>query len=884
MRRAASVFFLALAVASAAAAAGPAAAQPRPGAKPAHKLTKKPELLRFVEAPYPEAERAGGKAVVVVLEVAISAAGTVDAVAVLESGGAAFDAAAVEAVKKFVFRPAEIDDRPAPVKLVYRYAFTIKVEAPTTAVFEGVVRTRRSKKPLAKVTLQVEGGPRVVTDAEGRFRVEGVPPGTRAITLEGEKLTATRTEETFEAGKQLAATYEVEEQEAAPAPGATADDLEIVVTAPPIRKQVVSTEVPAEQGRKVPGASGDVLKVVENLPGVARAAVGSGALVVWGAAPQDTRVYIDGVRVPRLYHDGGLRSVVHSDMVQSVDLAPGGYGAAYGRGLGGLVTVQLRPLAETGFHGSVAADVYDGSASVRASVDDRFHVAVAARKSWLDALLPAVTSSNLSSLFPIPRYADGQLRIAYRSDARTTLEAGAMISSDTTSQTTPNADPTQRETQTTSLLWSRVYARYRHETEAGGSVAVTPWFGSEASSLVSQFGATPTDLTIRTLVFGLRASWRGKPMPGVVVSMGLDAEADDSAVHRDGSVTQPPREGDIFVFGQAPSDQINADDFNVVQVSAAPYVEGDFSLADDRIHVIPGLRFDPYVLSGSRRTPIVGDTPSIGFFTSEPLFEPRVAATFDASPQVRAKLAYGRYHQTPQPEDLSAVFGNPLLTSARADHFLAGARFALPETVSVEATGFYTTSAGLAARSPSPSPPLAEALEQTGSGRSYGVQFLVRKDLTGHLFGWLSYTLSRSERQDQPGGRWRLFDYDQTHVVTVLASYSLPLGFEAGARFRAATGYPRTPVASAYFDARTNTWQPLFGVQNTIRIPPFASLDLRVSKLFKLGRTELEAYLDVQNVTNRQNPEEIVYTPDFSQKGYITGLPVLPSLGLRFAW
>jgi TonB family protein len=875
--------FLAIAAVIAAAPAAPAQAQPRP-VKAAPKLTKPPKLVTFVKAAYPEAERASGKTAVVVMAVAISAKGTVDEVVVQESAGPAFDAAASAAVKQFVFEPAEIDDKPAPIKIIYRYSFTLEAEAPTTAIFEGVVRARKSRKPLARVVVQIEGGPRVTTDDAGRFRAADVPPGKRTITIEGEKLTSVRTEETFEAGKKLDATYEIEEQAAAPEPGAQADDLEIVVTAPPIRKAVLSTEVAADQGRKVPGAQGDVLKVVENLPGVARATVGSGALVVWGAAPQDTRVYIEGVRVPRLYHDGGVRSVVHGDLVQSVDLAPGGYGAAYGRGLGGLVTVQLRPLEERGFHGSIAADVFDAAGSARVSIGDRWSIAVAGRKSWLDLLLPAFTSRDTSSLFPIPRYADGQARVAYRIDDRSTIEVGGMLSSDATDRSTPSADPAQRKTETKTLFWSRVYARYRRENEGGSSVNVTPSFGTESSSLVSRFGGTPTELAIDSKVFGLRASWRGKPVGPIVVTLGVDAEVVDSKVRRAGSVTAPPREGDVRVFGQPPSDQINADAFRVVSLSAAPFVEADLALADDKLHILPGLRFDPYVLSGSRRTPVVGDTPSIGFVTSEPLFEPRLAVTFDASPRVRVKAAYGRYHQTPLVEDLSAVFGNPGLTAARADHFLAGARFALLDTLSVEATGFYTTSTDLAARSALPAPLLAQALEQTGSGRSYGAQILVRKELSRRLFGWVSYSVIRSERRDRDGARWRLFDFDQTHVLTALASYAIGAGFEAGARVRVATGFPRTPVASAYYDARTDTYQPIFGAQNTTRIPPFFQLDLRVSKTFSIARTELEAYLEVQNVTNRKNPEEVVYTRDFSKQSTITGLPILPSLGLRFAW
>ena len=162
---------LVLALASATVPAGQAAAQPRQ-AKPAHKLTRPPKLVTFVEAPYPEAERASGKSATVKLEVAISATGTVDEVAVVQSAGAAFDAAALQAVKQFVFSPAEIDDKPAPVKITYAYTFTLKIEAPVTAVFDGVVRARSSQRPLPGVLLQVDGGPRVVTDDTSGWPVE----------------------------------------------------------------------------------------------------------------------------------------------------------------------------------------------------------------------------------------------------------------------------------------------------------------------------------------------------------------------------------------------------------------------------------------------------------------------------------------------------------------------------------------------------------------------------------------------------------------------------------------------------------------------------------------------------------------------------------------
>src|SRR6185369_16470457 len=62
------------------------------------RLTRPPKLSKFVEAPYPESEKASGRTASVVVQIAISATGTVDAVKVIESAGPAFDAAAVAAV------------------------------------------------------------------------------------------------------------------------------------------------------------------------------------------------------------------------------------------------------------------------------------------------------------------------------------------------------------------------------------------------------------------------------------------------------------------------------------------------------------------------------------------------------------------------------------------------------------------------------------------------------------------------------------------------------------------------------------------------------------------------------------------------------------------
>ncbi|MET0593786.1 MAG: TonB family protein, partial [Polyangiaceae bacterium] len=378
-----------------------AESQSPPQAAPgAPKLTKPPKLVRFVEAPYPESEKAAGRTAAVVVQIAITADGAVEQTVVKQSAGPAFDTAAVAAIQQFRFEPAEIDGKPAAIRILYRYDFVLRQEKPAFAVLSGSVRDRKKKQPLSGVKITLDSGESAVTDAEGKFRFDELSPGKRVVSLSAPALTEQRTEEILEAGREIDATYEVDPSEAES--DEEKDDLEIVVVAPVLQKQVVSTEVSSDQGKKIPGTQGDVLKVVENMPGVARAAVGSGALVVWGAAPQDTRVYVDGVRIPLLYHNGGIRSVMHSDLVESVQLAPGGYGAPYGRGLGGIVTVRQTPIEKAGVHGAVAADLLDASVSTRARLGERWGFAIAGRRSHLDSVLSNVTSENIGDFFPIP--------------------------------------------------------------------------------------------------------------------------------------------------------------------------------------------------------------------------------------------------------------------------------------------------------------------------------------------------------------------------------------------------------------------------------------------------------------------------------------------------
>lgn len=790
------------------------------GGQPAQrKLTKMPKLLKFVEAEYPEEEKRSERSASVVLVLDVSATGRVTAVTVQTGAGKAFDEAATRAAMQFVLEPAEVDDKPAPSRITYRYDF---VFAPPAR--EGPGEPTAPPPPA--------------------------PPDAPAAP-------------------------------APPAPPAAkpgvADEVTVRGDRSPAR-EAVDYRVKASEAKRVPGTQGDVLKVVQNLPGVSRPPLASGQIVVWGSAPRDTRVYVDGVDLPALYHGSGLRGTINSDLVSSIDLVPGAFGVEYGRGLGGLVRVETRALPR-GTHGYVGADTLDGSAFVSTELGARARVGASLRYGWLDRVLTAASAPDVGDFFPIPRYRDAQLKVTFDLRPRETLDAVALYSADALERVVPSPDPAKRRSEATGSDFWRVYARYTSVSERGDVTTITPFFGQDSSRLAQRFGGTPARLDVDSDRYGVRASVRSPLGRRVALLTGLDTLGTAATLARTGSLSLPPREGDVTVFGQPPGDEYAADAWKTHVLDVAPNVHAEVKLGP--VTFSPGVRFDAFLIEGSKKVPTVERVPPVGFSRLETALAPRAQARWDVSSRFALNGAAGTYHQAPEPEELSAVFGTPDLALSRATHVTIGESLRISESLSLDLVGFHKDMKDLVVRSRLANPLVARSLTQNGQGRSYGVQLLLRQELWKGFFGWASYAISKSERRYDGDLDWRAFDFDQPHVLSLVASQELG-AFTVGVRFRAVSGNPRTPVIGSVYDARNDRYDPRFGPQNTTRIPTFWQLDVRVDRSFRLGSgLRLLLFADLQNVTNQQNAEEIVYTADFRRRDRIAGLPFLAVVGAR---
>ena len=658
-----------------------------------------------------------------------------------------------------------------------------------------------------------------------------------------------------------------------------APSTEIIVRGLRPRHDAFEEKLSVEQAREVSGTQGDPVKIIESLPGFARAPFGSDQLILWGAAPEDTRLYVDGVEIPRLFHGSGIRSTFNGELLQSVALTPGAYGADYGRGIGGLVRLDTRELPEDRAHATVDASTLDGSAFVSAPVGERIRVALAARYGWLDRTLAAVNAPNVTDYFAIPRYQDYQAKVQLKLRNRESLDLVMLASTDALSQNVLNVDPARNRSLATSNAFERVYLRYRRTLDDGSSVDVVPWIGHDESHYNAHFGSNPADLDQSSLRWGLRAEHRSHVESVATLAMGIDMAGTRARLLRDGSLTIPAREGDITVFGQPPGDDTNTDTWTALVLNVAPYASLDFDWGP--LTLTPGLRFDGYLLEASRSTPRVGQTPSIGQSTLRAEFEPRVSARLRLSDHVAVLAAAGLYSQPPSPQDLSAVFGTPTLGPETATHATLGESISVTDSLSAVVSGFYRSMNHLVARDSNTTPKLATALLQSGTGRSYGVQIMLRQRPWNGFFGWIAYTISRSERRDSPGSNVRLFDYDEPRILTAVGSKEFG-SWKFGLRFRYTSGAPCTPVMGAFYDEKDDSYQPIFGAHNSIRLPAFWQIDARVDRSFMLSDdTRLVVYLEALNVTNHANGEEYSYSPDYTRRGTITGLPIVGVAGAR---
>ncbi len=97
-------------------------------------------------------------------------------------------------------------------------------------------------------------------------------------------------------------------------------------------------------------------------------------------------------------------------------------------------------------------------------------------------------------------------------------------------------------------------------------------------------------------------------------------------------------------------------------------------------------------------------------------------------------------------------------------------------------------------------------------------------------------------------------------------------------KFRIATGLPTTPFITTGPDTGQRDWSRY---NEGERFPTFSALDLRVDRRFSFRTWQLEVYVDVQNVYNRNNISAVRWDPRTNEPEFNESIGVLPTLGIN---
>ena len=630
--------------------------------------------------------------------------------------------------------------------------------------------------------------------------------------------------------------------------------------------------------RNLPGAGNDALRALQSLPGVARTPFGLGGLALRGTAPRDTKVYLDGIEVPLLYHFGGLASFLPTAAVDELTLEPGGASVRYGRGLGGVAAVTSRTGRgdEWRVGGELslihAAAVAEGPGPLKGS----WFLGV--RRSYFDAIEDAAGLD----LALAPRYGDAQLRWESGDGRWMVIAFGAddllRLLHDPNDTDTGGINTSNVKNFEYTSRFARLGVRYRAVFGAT-QLTIVPSAGIDQIDAVANQNDLDKGLHRTTIPLALRADV-ATPLAGGTLLVGVDGGWSRYAYSM--LNTPPPNPTD-----PAPT-QVIQRDLTRWGADAGAFIEQSWFAFDDRLELRPGLRGDHFGLS------------------DQWTLDPRLVVHERLPYGITLTQQIGIYHEPPLITDLDPVFmrTQPMLGST-ATQYAVGAKAIIADSAEVSATAYYQDLSQLPVDAVSAATPIsANGAEESGgllgisrelvdtqfgsysyreaigTGHAYGLELIARRN-TGRWTGWIAYTYSRSWRRDPLRGAGDLpYVLDQPHSITVLATTALGDSWRLGGRFRYTTGNPFTPVDHAVMTG--SQYVAIDGPLLSERLPDFFQLDLRVDHAWRRSWGTLDLYIDVQNVTNRANPEGVTYNRDYSQRSYTTGLPVFPSIGVEY--
>ena len=296
--------------------------------------------------------------------------------------------------------------------LLFFNTMLLLLQAQPMHQIKGTVIDKNSRQPLEFINVMIIGlNKGSVTNVEGRFTIEQVPPGIYRLQASAIGYKSVTTSEYILSTKNLNIPIEMEEN---------LTELEgVTITASPFRRDVESPVslriIGIQEIEKSPGANRDISRIVQSYPGVAFSPIGyRNDLIVRGGAPSENRFYLDGVEIPNINHfstqgaSGGPVGILNADLIREVNFYTGAFPADKGNALSSVLDFKLRDgdMERNSLKATLGAS--EVSLASNGHIGKKTSYLVSVRQSYLQFLF------DMLDLPFLPTFTDAQFKLKTR--------------------------------------------------------------------------------------------------------------------------------------------------------------------------------------------------------------------------------------------------------------------------------------------------------------------------------------------------------------------------------------------------------------------------------------------------------------------------------------
>ena len=628
------------------------------------------------------------------------------------------------------------------------------------------------------------------------------------------------------------------------------------------------------QVANMPRLGDETLQAVQRLPGAAVNGVSSLG-PIRGGTPNETAIMLDGLRLYEPFHLKNYLSpisLLDSRVIGGLDVYFGGFPVNYGDRMSGIIDAHsVRPATPRYYE--LGLTVFHASALGYGTFDDeRASVLVSARRSNLGEL-----ASLAENDFGRPTYSDAFARFDYQFDEATRVTLSTLLSHDQVTAIRDAATEHAQDESSNSYTWatlehewsddfsSRLIASYTTVQNERHGVVDDP--GPRAGSVTDnrRFNVVglklddKLDLGRWTHSFGgeLRRLW---------------SEYEYSAnVHFAADYPFPgsPERNDVR------STLLHPDGFE-----GSAYWDIRLDL-NSRWTLEGGWRVDTQTYDGS------GDSAQSS---------PRLSVLYNAGHHTQVRASWGRFYQSQGINELQVEDGvTHFYPAQHANHTIVSLEHSFGEDLDARVELYRKDYRTVNPRFENlfdslvllPELEFDRVMVAPDTARADGVELWLNWHPGGPWSGWLSYTWSQV--QDRIDGVDEYRSWDQRHAASFGIAWSKgPWSATLANSFH--TGWPTTQLSLA--SASTTTTSPVvIGPRNAIRFDDYNSLDLRVTRTFRLHRGELDVFVEATNLTSRRNPccTEYSVVEDADGSPVLRAntehwLPLVPSIGVLWRY